>query len=96
MKRESDTRFLTSGCFQESVSPGPLSISLGPFQIFMKIGEDIHNFVFIAGLNNTGDQLFASINNTGDKLSPVSLLPAINIAGVVDTGDRILIDSTTL
>jgi hypothetical protein len=66
----------------------------------LKIGEDIHNFVFIAGVKNTGDQLFTSINNTGDKLSPVSLLPAINISGVFDTGDyalsRILIDSMTL
>jgi hypothetical protein len=52
--------------------------------------------MFIAGIKNTGDQLFTSINNTGHKLSPVSLLPAINIAGVVDTGDRILIDSMTL
>jgi hypothetical protein len=34
---ESDTRFSTSGFFHGSVSPWPLSILLGPFQIFMKI-----------------------------------------------------------
>ncbi len=67
MKREYDTRFMNSGCFQESVSPGPL----GPFNNFLKIGEDIHNFVFIGGIKNTGDQLFTTINNTGDKFSPV-------------------------
>ncbi len=30
-KRESDTRFSTSGFFHESVSPEPMSIPLGPF-----------------------------------------------------------------
>jgi hypothetical protein len=37
--RDSVTRFLTSGFFHESVSPKPLSIPLGPFQIFSKIAE---------------------------------------------------------
>ena len=32
---------LTSGFFHKSVSPGPLSISLGSFRIFSKIRGDI-------------------------------------------------------
>jgi hypothetical protein len=34
--KNSVTRFSTSGFFHESVSPKPLSIPLGPFQIFFK------------------------------------------------------------
>jgi hypothetical protein len=34
---DSVTRFSTSGFFHESVSPKPLSITLGPFKIFSKI-----------------------------------------------------------
>jgi hypothetical protein len=48
----------------ESVSPGPLSIQEGPLQIFTKIQGDIRNFVFFAGVNNTGDKLFACVNDT--------------------------------
>ncbi len=33
------TRFSTSGFFHKSVSPGPLSISLGSFRIFQKFAE---------------------------------------------------------
>ncbi len=40
-KRDSATRFSTSGFFHESVSPYPLSIPLGPFRIFLKIRGDI-------------------------------------------------------
>jgi hypothetical protein len=43
--RESDKRFLTSGIFHESMSPGPLSIPLGLFQIFSKIHGDICEWV---------------------------------------------------
>jgi hypothetical protein len=39
---------------------------LGLFQIFTKICGDIHNFVFIAGINDTGDKLFTSVNSTND------------------------------
>jgi hypothetical protein len=67
LKRESDTRFLTSGFYCDSVSSGPMSIPLGPFQIFSKIRGDIHNFVFIAGVNDTGDKLVIGVNSTGDK-----------------------------
>jgi hypothetical protein len=45
-----------------------MSIRLGPFQILMKIREDIHNFVFIAGVNDTGDELFTGVNDTVDIL----------------------------
>jgi hypothetical protein len=57
---------------------------MGPFQIFMKIRQDIHNFWFIASVViDTGDTLFTGANDTGDKLSPASLLPTKN-----DTGDN--------
>ncbi len=36
---DSGVRQETSGFFHESDSPGPLSIPLGPFQIFTKIGN---------------------------------------------------------
>ncbi len=42
-----------------------------------KIGGDIHNFVYIASFNETGDKLFTDVNDTGDNISPVSLLPVI-------------------
>ncbi len=42
-QRESDTRFSTSDFFHKSVSPGPLSIPLGPFQIFRKFAEIFAN-----------------------------------------------------
>jgi hypothetical protein len=40
-QRESDTRFSASSFFHKSVSPGPLSIPIGPFRIFSKIRGDI-------------------------------------------------------
>jgi hypothetical protein len=52
----------------------------GHFKCFAKIHEDIHNFVFIAGVNDTGDNLFTGINDAGDLLlllSLVSLTPVI-------------------
>ncbi len=83
---ESDTRFLTSSLFHESV---PLSIPWGPFWIFMEIRWHIRNFVFIGRVFVTGDKLFICVKGTDDNLSAVLLLPAIKIkfAGVVDTGD---------
>ncbi len=42
--RESDTRFSTS------VSPGPLSITLGSFCIFSKICGDYRKWMFISGV----------------------------------------------
>jgi hypothetical protein len=34
----------------------------------MKILGDIHNFVIIADVNDTGDKLFIGVNNNGDVL----------------------------
>ncbi len=76
-QRESDTRFSTSGFFHESVTPGPMSTPLGLFRIFSKIREDILEWMFITGVNDTGDKLFTGVKNTGDKV----------MAGVNDTGD---------
>ncbi len=53
-----------------------MSTSLGPFRIFSKIHEDILEWMFITGVNDTGDKLFTGVNNIGDKF----------IAGFVDTG----------
>ncbi len=47
-------RFLRSGFFHKSVSLGPLSIPLGPFWMFSKIRGDIHEWMFISGVNDTG------------------------------------------
>ncbi len=60
---------------------------MGPFRMFTKICKDIHNFVFIAGDNDTGDKLITCVNDTGDRLSPVLLLMAGLSLGIVDTGD---------
>jgi len=42
--------------FHKSVSPGPLSIPLGPFQIFSKIRGDIREWMFISVVNDTGEK----------------------------------------
>ncbi len=49
-------RFSTSGFFQESVSPKPLSIPLGQFQIFSKVAErgDIHSSRCTTGVVDAG------------------------------------------
>ncbi len=52
--------------FHESVSPRPPSIPLGPFWIFLKIRGDIREWIFIVGVNDTGDKLFSGVNDTGD------------------------------
>jgi hypothetical protein len=43
----------------------------------MKIHRDIHNFVFIAGVVETGDKLITSVKHTGDKISLKTKKPAI-------------------
>jgi hypothetical protein len=74
----SDTRFSTIG-FSMNQLPWALSIPSRIFQIFTGICIEINNFVFLVGVNITGDKLFAGVNDRGgDKLSPVSLLPEIN------------------
>jgi hypothetical protein len=35
----------------------------------LKIRGDIHELIFIAGVNDTGEKLFAGVNDTSDKLS---------------------------
>ncbi len=73
--------FLLLDFFNESVSPKPLIIPLGPFQIFSKIHGDIRS-----------SSLTTGINDTGGKLPPVSTTPAANFAtsftSVVDTGGK--------
>jgi hypothetical protein len=60
----------------------------------MNVRGNIHSFVFIACINNTGYKLFAGVNDTGDNLSRCGYYH-----GIVDTGEytvsRILIDSMT-
>ncbi len=53
--------------FLESVSPGSMTTPLGPFRIFLKIREDILEWMFITGVNDTGNKLFSGVNDTGDK-----------------------------
>jgi hypothetical protein len=61
----------------EFVSPGPLSIPLGPFQLFLKIRRGNHEWMFISSVNDTGDKLFGGVNDTADRF----------ISGVVDTSN---------
>ncbi len=42
--------------FHKSVSLGPLSIPLGPFKFFSKILGDIREWMFISGVNDTGEK----------------------------------------
>ena len=43
-----------------------MSTPLGPFRIFSKILGDLRNFVFIAGVVDTGDKLLTGNNDTSD------------------------------
>jgi hypothetical protein len=54
LERDSVTRFSTSSFFHESVSPKPLSILLGPFQIFSKIRRNICSSRCATGVVDTG------------------------------------------
>ncbi len=67
--------------FYESVSPKPLSIPLGPFQIFSKICGDIRSSRLTAGINDTGGKFAIGINDTGGKF-------ATSFTCVVDTGGK--------
>ncbi len=51
--------------------------SLGAVSNIFEIREDILEWMFITGVNDTGDKVFNGVNDTGDKF----------IAGVVDTSD---------
>jgi hypothetical protein len=56
-----------SGFFHESVSPKPLSIPLGPFQIFLKIRGDIRSSRLTIGISDTGGKFATGINGTSGK-----------------------------
>ncbi len=43
-----------------------------------RLRGNIRNFVFIAGVVDTGIKLFSGVNDNGNKLSLVSLLPVID------------------
>jgi hypothetical protein len=47
-------RFLTSGFLHRSVSPQPMIIPLGPFQIFLTIRGDIRSSRCTTGVIDTG------------------------------------------
>ena len=53
-QRDRATRFSTSGFLHGSVSPKPLIIPLGPFQIFSKFGRDIPSSRCTTGVFDTG------------------------------------------
>ncbi len=76
--RDSVTRFFASGFFDESVSPQPQSIALGPFQIFSKICGDIRKSRCTTGINDTGGKFATGVNDTGGKIA----------AGINDTGGK--------
>jgi hypothetical protein len=61
-------------------SPWPPSNLLGAFQIFTTNQGDIHNFVIIAGVNNTVDKLFTDVKDTSDIVSPVTKTPVMNLS----------------
>ncbi len=66
---------------------------MGPFWIFSKIHGDIHELMFITGVNDTGEKLFSGVNDTGEKfISPWHGFSVI--AGVVDTGDKFIAGDT--
>ena len=49
--------------------------NLSPVTIFSKIRGDIHELMFITGVNDTGEKLFSGVNDTGEiyrNLSPVT------------------------
>ncbi len=77
--------FLLLVFFMNQVSPNPLSIPLGPFQIFSKIHGDISSSRFTTGVVDTGGKFAASVVDTGGNLPPVSLTPVENLPPVSTT-----------
>ncbi len=51
------SQVFASGFFPESVSPKPLIIQFGPFQIFPKIRRDIRSSRFATGVIDTGEKM---------------------------------------
>jgi hypothetical protein len=62
--------FLLQVFFHESFSHKPLKLSLGSFQMFTKISEDIRKSRFTTCINDTGG--IAVVVVTGGKFSEVS------------------------
>ncbi len=79
-KGESGTRFSTSGFFLNKFPLGLLvsrfEVSLGAVSKFYENSER-HSQICVIG-SDTGDKEYTGVNDTDDKLSPVSLLLAIN------------------
>jgi hypothetical protein len=75
--------------FDESVSPQPQSIPLGPFRIFSKIRGDIHESRCITGINNTGGKFATGVNDTGSKIATgINATGGKFATGVNDTGGK--------
>ncbi len=70
--------------------PGPQVFHWGCYE-FKKILGDIRELMFITGVNNTGEKLFSGVNDTGKKISPCHGFSVIT--GVIDTGDKFIIDT---
>jgi hypothetical protein len=66
--------FLLQVFIHESTSPKPPKITLGSFQIFLKIRRDICKWRCTTGVNYTGGKFATSINDTGGKFLPPVLL----------------------
>jgi hypothetical protein len=76
-------RFFASGFFHESVSPKPLIIPIGPFQIFSKINGDIRSSRCTTGVIDTmSGKIAAGIVDTGGKF-------ATGINNTSETGGKI-------
>ncbi len=57
--------------------PSPWVFHKDHFNFFRKIRLDNGEWMFISGVNDTGDKMFSGVNDTAGKF----------IGGVVDTGD---------
>jgi hypothetical protein len=79
--RDSVTRFFASGFFDESVSPQPQSIALGPFRIFSKIRRDNRKSRCTTGINNISGKFATGVNDTGGKFFH-------QFVSVLDTGGK--------
>jgi hypothetical protein len=76
--------------FDESVSPQPQSIALGPFQIFSKIRGDNRKARCTTGINVTGGKFATSVNDTGGKIATsINDTGGKFATGVNDTGGKI-------
>ena len=58
--------FSASGFFSGSPSPGPLSVPLGPFWIFLGFCRDIRGSGCAAGVGGTGGGFAAGVGYTRD------------------------------